>query len=125
MPTRVELHLRLPNSPGAFASVCRVLADERVTIEAFSLERTGSLRLVVDNHVRAAGALRAAHHKVTTQAVLVATLSAGSDGLVAPTALLAAEGLNIEYAYCGRGATGPIAVLGMAEPERAAAAAGV
>jgi hypothetical protein len=125
MPTRVELQLRLPNSPGAFASVCRVLADERVTIEAFSLERTGSLRLVVDNHVRAAGALRAAHHKVTAQAVLVATLSAGSDGLVGPTGLLAEAGLNVEYAYFGRGTTGPIAVLGMPEPERAAAAAGV
>jgi hypothetical protein len=123
MPTRIELHLRLPNSPGAFNAVCRTLADERVIIEAFSLDRTGHLRLVVDNHVRAAGALRNGHHKVAEHPVLVAAVSL--PGLVAPTALVAEAGVNIEYAYSGPGVSGPIVVLGVAEPERAAAAAGV
>src|SRR6266498_3390632 len=53
---RTELSLRLPNSPGALAGVCRLLADERVNILALALESSGQLRMVVDNHVHAAGA---------------------------------------------------------------------
>ncbi len=37
MGIRTELTLRLPNSPGALAGVCRLLADERVNIVALSL----------------------------------------------------------------------------------------
>ncbi len=32
MAIRTELNLRIPNSPGALASVCRLLSDERVNI---------------------------------------------------------------------------------------------
>ena len=53
---RTELNLRLPNSPGALAGVCRLLSDERVNIVALALDGTGQLRLVVDNHVHAAAA---------------------------------------------------------------------
>ena len=51
MAIRTELNLRLPNSPGALAGVCRLLSDERVNILAMTLESTGQLRMVVDNHV--------------------------------------------------------------------------
>ncbi|MBI4487088.1 MAG: ACT domain-containing protein, partial [Acidobacteria bacterium] len=49
MAIRTELNLRLPNSPGALAGVCRLLSDERVNVLAMALESSGQLRLVVDN----------------------------------------------------------------------------
>ena len=45
---RTEISLRLGNSPGALAGVCRLLSDERVNILAMGLESGGQLRLVVD-----------------------------------------------------------------------------
>ena len=47
---RIELSLRLPNSPGALAGVCRLLSDERVNVQALSLDAGGQLRMVIDNH---------------------------------------------------------------------------
>ena len=66
---RTELYLRLANSPGALAGVCRLLSDERVNILAMSLESGGQLRLVVDNHVHGAAVLREHHHQVTERDV--------------------------------------------------------
>ena len=55
---RIELSLRLANSPGALAGVCRLLSNERINVQAMGLEAGGQLRLVVDNHVHAAAVLR-------------------------------------------------------------------
>ena len=55
---RTELSLRLGNSPGSLASVCRLLSDERVNILALGLEGGGQLRLLVDNHVHGGAVLR-------------------------------------------------------------------
>lgn len=127
MPIRTELNLRLPNSPGALAGVCRALSDERVNILAISLDPGGQLRLVVDNHVHAAGVLRELHHQVATRDVLVLSLS-NAPGALAPVLTLVADaGVNVEYGYGGSSETGASAavVLGVADPMRAAAAAGV
>ena len=67
---RTELSLRLGNSPGSLASVCRLLSDERVNVLAMSLESGGQLRLVVDNHVHGAAVLREHHHQVTERILL-------------------------------------------------------
>src|SRR4029079_16582825 len=61
MAIRTELSLRLPNSPGALAGVCRLLSDERVGIIAMALDSAGHLRLVVDNHVHGGAVLREHH----------------------------------------------------------------
>ena len=127
MAIRTELNLRLPNSPGALASVCRALADERVNILAMAVEATGQLRLVVDNHVRAAGVLRERHHQVAQREVVVATVGSGP-GALAPLLRLAADaGVNVEYAY-GTASDGPgsaAIVLGVSDAVRAAAAVGI
>jgi hypothetical protein len=73
---RIELSLRLANSPGALAGVCRLLSDERVNVQAMALETGGQLRLVVDNHVHAAAVLRDHHHQVAERNVIV-TAGAG------------------------------------------------
>lgn len=127
MAIRTELNLRLPNSPGALAGVCELLADERVNIIALSVEASGQLRLVVDNHVRAAGVLREQHHQITERHVVVAAVGSGPGTLSPVLRLAAAAGINIEYAYgsAPEGAAGAAVVLGVADAQRAAAAAGI
>src|ERR1700688_4992226 len=99
MAIRTELNLRVPNSPGTLAAICRLLADERVNITALALDTSGQLRLVVDNAVRAAGILRARHYQVAERNVVLVPVANGP-GALAPVLTLAAEsGVNIEYAY--------------------------
>src|SRR5215471_11758277 len=100
---RTELALRLGNSPGALAGVCRLLSDERVNIVAMTLEAGGQLRLVVDNHVHGAAVLRDHHHQVTERDVIVTSIP-NSPGALAPALKLIADaGINVEYAYGGAG----------------------
>ena len=124
---RTELSLRLGNSPGALAGVCRLLSDERVNILAMALEAGGQLRLVVDNHVHGGAVLRDHHHQVTERNVIV-TAVPNIAGALAPTLKLVADAdVNVEYAYGGSAEGAPTAtiVLGVADAQRAAAAAGV
>jgi hypothetical protein len=127
MPVRTELALRLPNSPGALAGVCRLLSDERVNVIALALETSGWLRLVVDNPVRAEGALRGRHHRVVVRDVLMLQVSNGPGGLAPVLKLVADAGVNVEYAYAGasEGTPGAPVVLGVDDAQRAGAAAGV
>jgi hypothetical protein len=127
MPIRTELSLRLPNTPGALATLCASLAAERVTILALGLESHGSLRLVVDNHVRALDVLRAEHHQVTTREVVALSVANGPGGLAAVARIIADAGVNIEYAYGGASerSADAVMVLGVGDAQRAAAASGV
>jgi hypothetical protein len=129
MSIRTELNLRLPNSPGALAGICELLAAERVNIIALSVEASGQLRLVVDNHVHAASVLREQHHQVAERQVIVSSVGAGPGTLSPVLRLVADAGVNIEYAYgsAAAGATmaGAAIVLGIADAQRAAAAAGI
>ena len=127
MAIRTELNLRLPNSPGALAAVCRTLADERVNIVALSVEPSGNLRLVVDNHVRAAGALRERHHQVSERDVVITSVGTGPGALAPVLELVAGAGVNVEYAYgtAPEGLGGAAIVIGVENAARAAAAAGI
>ena len=124
---RIELSLRLANSPGALAGVCRLLSNERINVQAMGLEAGGQLRLVVDNHVHAAAVLRDHHHQVTERNVIV-TAVPNAPGALAPALKLVSDaGVNIEYAYGGgsEGSQTASIVLGVDDAERASAAAGV
>ena len=124
---RPELNLRLPNSPGSLAAVCRLLSTERVNILALALESGGHLRLVVDNHVHAAAVLREHHHQVTERDVILMSVP-NTPGSLAPVLKLVSDAnVNIEYAYAGAGEQATIAavIVGVEDAQRAAAAAGV
>jgi hypothetical protein len=127
MAIRTELSLRLQNSPGALGGICRLLAGEHVNIVAMSLEATGQLRLVVDNHVHGAALLRERHHKVTERSVVVLPLSNTPGALSVALELVADAGINIEYTYGGAPDSGIAAsvVLGVDDAMRASAAAGI
>ena len=124
---RTELSLRLGNSPGALAGVCRLLSDERVNVMAMALEAGGQLRLVVDNHVHGAAVLRDHHHQVTERHVIVTSVPNTAGSLAPALKLVADADVNIEYAYGGSADGAPTAtvVIGVADAQRAAAAAGV
>jgi hypothetical protein len=124
---RTELSLRLPNSPGSLADVCRLMSDERVNILAMSLEPAGHLRLVVDNHVHAAGVLREHHHQVAERDVIVTAVPNAPGALEPALRLVADANVNVDYAYSGASEGGAMAtvVLGVDDAQRAAAAAGI
>ena len=124
---RTELSLRLGNSPGALAGVSRLLSDERVNILAMMLEAGGQLRLVVDNHVHGAAVLRDHHHQVTERNVIVTSVPNTAGALAPALKLVADADVNVEYAYGGSSDGAPTAtiVIGVADAQRAAAAAGV
>ncbi len=124
---RTELSLRLGNSPGSLAGVCRLLSDERINILALGLEAGGQLRLIVDNHVHAAAVLRDHHHQVAERDVIVTTVPNAPGSLGPMMQLMVDADINVEYAYGGGSDPGPNAmvVFGVADAMRAAAAAGV
>src|SRR5689334_11214009 len=125
MAIRIELNLRVPNSAGALAGVCRLLSDERVNIVAMALESTGQLRLVVDNHVHGAAVLREHHHQVVERDVIVTTIPNVPGALAPALRLIGDAGVNVEYAYSGTADSGAMAavVVGVEDAQRAAAAA--
>jgi hypothetical protein len=127
MPIRIELNLRLPNSPGALGGVCRLLSNERVNIQALALETGGQLRLVVDNHVHGAAVLREHHHQVTERDVIVVPVSNAPGALGPVLRLISDAGVNIEYAYAGapEASQSAAVVVGVDDAARASAAAGV
>ena len=123
---RTELVVRLPNSPGALAGICRLLSNEHVNIVALSLESHGRLHVVVDNPLRAVGALTAQHHQVSQHDVLFIAAGHQPGGLAPTLALLADAGVNINYVY-GAGAEGTATaavVVGVDDALRASAVVG-
>ena len=127
MAIRTELTVRLQNMPGALGRLCQVLADERVNILALSLEQAGTLHLLVDNPVHASGLLRDRHYAVSEREVLYTLTPSGPGSLARIAALLAAEGVNLEYVYVTivEGQQMAAVVAGVPDAARASAAAGM
>jgi hypothetical protein len=127
MAIRTELSLRLANSPGALARLCDHLSREHVNLLAMHLEGSGRLRLVVDNPLHAAGALREQQLQVEERDVLYLVLPNAPGATAGAIRLLSEAGVNVEYAY-GSGVEGaPMAavVVGVADAQRAAASSGL
>ena len=127
MAIRTELSLRLPNSPGALARVCQALSGEHVNILALSIEPNGVLRMVVDNHVHAAGVLRDQQYDVEERDALFVQMPNNAGAFVAVARLLADAGINVDYVYGSalEGEAMATIVVGVEAAERAAAAAGL
>ncbi len=127
MAIRTELTVRVQNMPGALGRLCALLAQERINILALSLEPTGTLHLLVDNPVHAAGILRDHHYNLAEREVLY-TLAPNDPGSLARIAsLLASEGVNLEYVYTTVVEDQAMAaiVAGVPDAARASAAAGL
>lgn len=127
MAIRTEISLRLANNPGALSRLCDILSEAHINILGLHLESSGRLRLLVDNPLHAAGALREHQYSVEERDVLYVTVpnQPGAAGGVAR--LVADADLNIEYAYSAvvEGAPMAAVVYGVADAQRASAEAGV
>ena len=131
MAIRTELVLRLQNSPGALGRVCQTLGDGNVGIQAMSLDAVGTLRLVVDNPLSAAGILLGQKYVVKQRDVLFLSIPNAPGALFTVTRMIASTGVNVEYAYGsslenksenqGMAAV----VIGVDDAQRGAMAAGV
>ena len=127
MAIRTELSLRIANSPGTLGAVCDALGEARVNLVALHLESGGRLRLLTDNPLLAASALRAKEHEVEERDVLLVTTSNAPGAFAGLVRSLTAAGVNVEYAYAAgvEGAPMAAAVIGVADAQRAATAIGV
>jgi len=127
MAIRTELSLRLPNSPGALAKVCTALVSARVNLVALHLEGSGRLRMIVDNPLSGAGALREHDYQVEERDVLYAVVPNTPGALAGTARLIADGGVNIDYAYATALEGGGMSaiVFGVADAQRAATAAGL
>jgi hypothetical protein len=121
-----ELTVKLANSPGTLGRVSEVLGGEHINLLAMSVD-AGALRMVVDNPIHAAGALREQHYQVDVRDVLYAALpnEPGALGRVLKT--LVEAGINVDYAYASGIDRVPMVavVLGVADAQRASAASGI
>src|SRR6185503_20754272 len=127
MAIQKELTVRLANSPGTLGRVAQVLGTERINMLAMSLDTTGALRMVVDNPLHAAGALREQHYQVEERDVLYTTVPNEPGALGRVIKMLAEAGINLDYAYASGIDRVPMVavVLGVADPQRASAATGI
>jgi hypothetical protein len=127
MAIRKEFTLRLQNSPGALGRVCQYLSDEKVSIEALALDSGGTLRIVVNNSLNAAGLLRVKQYVIEERDVLLIQLPNETGALYKATRLLSSAGVNIEHAYGCSPDAQPMGCVVMAvdDIERASMVAGV
>ena len=127
MAIRTEISLRLQNSPGALSQVCHHLDEERVNILALSLEAGGTLRLVVDNPLQAAGVLDKQRYAVEQRDVLLIQLPNDPGTLEKAAGMLATAGVNVDYIYGSALEDAPMAsvIVGVEDAQRAAMAAGL
>lgn len=127
MAIRTELSFRLQNSPGALASVCQLFRTASVNVLALSLEPGGTLRLVVDNHLHAAGVLREHHYQPELRDVLYVQMPNAPGAFASIARLVASAGVNVDYAYATAIEGEPMAaiVLGVPDAQHTASAAGM
>ena len=127
MATCTEITLKLHNSPRELEKVVQRLADEKVGIQAFSLDSAGTLRLIVDNPLKAADILTMHEYLIEKREVLCVQIPNELGALRAATRLISSAGVNVEYAYGSSFDPGRIAtvVVAVDDIDRASMTAGV
>jgi hypothetical protein len=127
MAIQRELTVQLANSPGTLGRVAQVLGNERINMLAMLVDGSGALRMVVDNPLHAAGALRELHYQVDERDVLYATVPNEPGSLGRVVKMLAEAGINLDYAYASGIDRVPMVavVLGVTDAQRASAATGI
>jgi len=97
-----QISIFLQNRTGQLAEICRTLAKNDISIVTLSLADTtdfGIVRMIVDDHVKAAAALAAAGHLVKTTPVFAVTVPDRPGGMAEIATCLSEHGCDIEYSY--------------------------
>lgn len=106
METAKQITVFLENKPGRLANVLSVLAREKVNITALSVmdrHEHSVLRVVVDNPVKTVQVIQSLNSPCTEADVLLVELRNQPGALAHVCESLAAEHINIDYAYCSSG----------------------
>ena len=107
--TDTQFSIFLINRPGILARVVQKLAKDKINIIALSMMDStehGVLRLVVENPAKARACLSELDLPKQETTVLAATLPNRPGALADVVDRLAAEHINIHYAYCTTGPAG-------------------
>jgi len=97
-----QISIFLENKPGGLEHVTRVLADADINIRALSLADTsdfGILRLILNNTNTAEKALQDEGFTVRRSDVVAVEIPDRPGGMHGISKVLAAENVNVEYAY--------------------------
>jgi hypothetical protein len=127
MAIQKEITVRLANSPGTLGRVAQVLGAERINMLAMAVDSSGALRMVVDNPLHAAAALREQHYQVEERDVLYTSMPNEPGALSRALKLLADAGVNVEYAYASGIDRLPMVgvVIGVPDAQKASYATGI
>jgi len=109
MQIETQFSVFLVNKPGVLAQVLGELARAKVNIVAMTMADTtehGVLRLVVDNPAGARQVMKRLSIPVNENEVLAVDIPNRPGAIADLCAKLAAEHINISYAYATAGATG-------------------
>ena len=101
-----QLSVFVEDEPGTLAAVTNLLGKQGINIYALTLAEGlghGYLRMVVDKHDEAMKVLRAAEELIMERDVILLELSNQPGSLGRVAGMLAAAGVNLEYAYCAGG----------------------
>ena len=97
-----QISIFLENKVGQLAQVCKVLADNDVSLVTLSLAETadfGIARLVVDDTAKAEDVLRRNKYIVKATPVVAVAVPDRPGGMAEVVSTLSAKGCDIEYSY--------------------------
>ena len=119
-----EVTAYLENKPGRLAKICAALEHERVNIQALSVMDTTDrsvLRLVTDDLEPTRKALTAVGTECEIREVLAVEIDNRPGALARVLEALAAENINIEYAYVAPSAASgrSVGIFHTSNPKRA------
>lgn len=104
--TTKQITVFLENKPGRLAKALTQLAQEKVNIIALTVmdkHEHGVLRLVADDPLKAIQVMQTLNTPFTETEVLLVELRNQPGALANVCSALAAEHINIDYAYCSSG----------------------
>ncbi len=97
-----QISIFLENRVGTLARVCKVLAENDISLVTLSLAETqdfGIARLIVDDHEKAERVLRTNKFLVRTTPVVAVTVPDRPGGMAQVVSTLSEKGCDIEYSY--------------------------
>ena len=98
-----QLTVFIQNEKGRLASLCRVLSNAGINMQALVIADTadfGVARIMCDTPQAAADTLRAAGYRASVTQVLGVQVPNEPGGLASLLEFLDAQDVNIEYGYC-------------------------
>ena len=119
-----QISIFLENKVGQLAQVCKVLADDGISLVTLSLAETadfGIARLVVDDTAKAEETLRRNKFIVKSTPVVAVAVPDRAGGMADVVSTLSSKGCDIEYSYAFGHGDRAVLVFRFKDAERAAA----